>query len=77
MDNAAATNGAHGDNIGGISDRYIRWRELKEIVPICRSRVAELETLGKFPKRRKIGGFAVAWLESEIIEWMASREVVS
>ena len=59
--------------VAGIQDRYIRWRELKAIVPLCRSRIDVLERQGKFPKRRKIGGIAVAWLESEVKEWMQTR----
>ena len=64
------------DNVTGINDRYIRWRELKGIVPLCRTRIDILERQGKFPKRRKIGGIAVAWLESEVKEWMNTRDEV-
>lgn len=60
-----------------ISDRYMRWSEVKDIVPLSRSRIEVLEQQGKFPKRRKIGGSAVAWLESEIKHWMETREAVS
>ena len=60
-----------------INDRYIRWKELQHIVPICRTRISVLEKQGKFPKRRKIGGTAIAWLESEIKDWMETREAVS
>ena len=58
----------------GIGDRYIRWSEVKTIIPLSRSRVEVLEKQGKFPKRRRIGGAAVAWLESELRCWMASRD---
>lgn len=55
-------------------DRYIRWKDLQHIVPLSRDRVRVLEKEGKFPKRRKLGEHAAAWLESEIREWMSSRE---
>ena len=55
-------------------DRYIRWKELQHIVPLSRDRVRVLEKEGKFPKRRKLGSNSAAWLESEIREWMDSRE---
>ena len=34
-----------------------------------------LEKNGMFPKRRRLTGNAVAWIEEEILEWLESREV--
>jgi prophage regulatory protein len=28
---------------------------------------------GKFPKPVQLGGYAVAWMEDEIAEWIAAR----
>jgi prophage regulatory protein len=34
------------------------------------------EKNGQFPPRRKLGGRCVAWLKSEVLEWIASRPQV-
>jgi prophage regulatory protein len=47
------------EDISGLSP-VTQWREEKE---------------GRFPKRRQISPGRVGWLESEILEWMASRPV--
>lgn len=51
-------------------NRWIRDKELRQIVPLSRSHIATLEKQGKFPKRRKIGGNTVAWKLSEVLECM-------
>ncbi len=56
-----------------INDRFIRWKELKTIVPLSRDRIRVLENEGRFPKRRKLGTNSIAWLESEVLEWLNTR----
>ncbi len=34
------------------------------------------ESQGQFPKRVRLGANSVAWLESEVREWLASRQRV-
>jgi prophage regulatory protein len=42
---------------------------------MSRTTVWRLETEGKFPRRRRLTGNAVAWIEDEIMEWLDSREI--
>ena len=53
-----------------MNDRYIRKPEILKMVGVSYPTICRMEQSGRFPKRRKIGKRAVAWLESEIIEWM-------
>jgi prophage regulatory protein len=61
------------------SDRLIREGERKIITSISRCTAWRLERLGLFPKRRKLypHSHAVVWLQSEINEWVASRQPVN
>ena len=54
-------------------DRFLRIRQVQNLVPYSRSMIYLLESRGEFPRRRPLGGRAVAWLESEISEWIAAR----
>jgi prophage regulatory protein len=57
--------------------RFVRLREVKEMTGLGETRILELEKAGKFPRRVKISDRAVAWVESELIDWrerlLASR----
>ena len=52
----------------------IRRKTLLERVPFTDRHILNLEREGKFPKRRVLGARCVAWVESEIDAWIASRE---
>lgn len=54
-------------------DRLLRWPEVRRRVPYCQSAVRKMEAAGQFPRRVALGPRAVAWLESEIAEWIAQR----
>jgi len=58
-------------------DRMLRWPEVHALVRLGRTTVWEMERAGRFPRRRSLGGFMVAWVESEVQEWIASRPVVA
>jgi prophage regulatory protein len=53
--------------------KFIRFKELKMLVPLGRSTIWRMERDGRFPKRRRIGRCATAWLESEVLQWMRDR----
>jgi prophage regulatory protein len=55
--------------------KALRWQKIHELTGISRTTVWRLETDGKFPRRRRLTGNAVAWIEEEILEWLNSREV--
>ena len=47
--------------------------ELLQIVPFSRQHILRLEKRGRFPRRIRLGENRVAWLRSEIEEWIAAR----
>lgn len=60
-----------------MQDRYIRAAELIRMTGLSPSTIWRLEQEGEFPRRRKIGSSAIGWLESEIDDWLKTREPVS
>lgn len=53
--------------------RFVRLPEVKARTGLSETRIVELERAGKFPKRIKISDRAVAWVESEIEEWLEKK----
>lgn len=55
--------------------RSIRTPETEAKVGLCERQLRDLEAQGLFPKRFRLNpnGRAVAWLESEVDEWIAAR----
>ena len=57
----------------GPNMRYIRFKELKTLVPLGRTTIWRMEREGRFPRSRRIGKCAKARLEAEVIMWMQER----
>ena len=53
--------------------KFLRLPEVLSRTGYRRSNIYLLMSLGRFPKSIPLGGRAVAWLESEVDEWMESR----
>jgi prophage regulatory protein len=53
--------------------RLITKAELRRIVPYTPQHILRLEKQGVFPRRVRLGANRVAWLLSEIEEWIAAR----
>lgn len=53
--------------------RLITRSELLAIVPYTPQHILRLEKRGLFPRRIQVGPNRVAWLLSEIEEWVAAR----
>jgi prophage regulatory protein len=53
--------------------KFLRLTEVRNRVPYSRSTIYQLIAQGKFPKPINLGARAVAWLESDIDEWIAAR----
>jgi prophage regulatory protein len=53
--------------------RLIRLPEVQHRVGLGRSTIYRWMSEGKFPKPVQLGGYAVAWMEDEIAEWIAAR----
>lgn len=56
-----------------MPDRFIREPEVRRTTGLSRSTRWRLERDGRFPMRRKISPNAVAWLESEVQDWLRTR----
>lgn len=55
-----------------MTDRYVRWPEVKARCGLSRSTVDKRIALGTFPPKHALGGNCMAWLESELSAWMAA-----
>lgn len=53
--------------------RFIRLPEVLYTTGLSRSTVYEMMTRRQFPVQISLGGKTVAWLESEVENWMAER----
>ena len=53
--------------------RYIRFRDLRQRVPLSRTTIWRMMREDRFPQSRRIGKVAKAWLENEIEDWIKNR----
>jgi prophage regulatory protein len=55
-------------------DCFIREKALLKLLGNPgRTTVWRWEKAGQFPRRRKLGGRSVGWLNSEVMEWIVTR----
>ena len=52
---------------------FLRLPEILRRVPYSEAHIRRLETAGKFPRRVHLGANRVAWVETEIDDWLASK----
>jgi predicted DNA-binding transcriptional regulator AlpA len=59
----------------------IRLKRVRELVPLCESQIYKLIARGDFPKPFQLVpgrcSRAIAWWESDIIEWLEQRATTS
>ncbi|ARC36610.1 AlpA family transcriptional regulator [Paracoccus yeei] len=60
-----------------MADKHLRRPAVEEITGLSRTTIYKLMNAGQFPRPVKITGKAVAWPESAITEWLASRPVAA
>ena len=53
--------------------KFIVLPQVQEIVPYSASHIWRLERSGEFPKRIRLGGNRVAWLQSEVESWIEGK----
>lgn len=58
-------------------ERFLSMREVVTLTTYSRPSIYRLEAAGKFPKRLKIGDNKIAWRESDVLAWFASRKVAA
>ncbi len=53
--------------------RFLRLKEVMALTGLGRSSIYKFMEENTFPKSVSLGGRAVAWVESEIEDWMSER----
>ncbi|PSV24152.1 AlpA family transcriptional regulator [Photobacterium kishitanii] len=53
--------------------RFIRLKEVMHVTGLGRSSIYNYMAEGRFPKTVSLGGRAVAWVESEVGQWIEER----
>src|SRR5688572_4661720 len=56
-----------------VPQRLLGWRAVHRAVGFTQSHVYNLEAAVFFPRRLKLTGQRIAWLENEILAWMQAR----
>ena len=56
--------------------RIYRRPHVEHVTGLSRSTIYAKVAAGSFPKPVKLGARAVGWRESDILEWLASRQTV-
>lgn len=56
-----------------MAERHLRRAAVESITGLARSTIYDLMAKGLFPRPVRLTGKAVAWPESKITEWLASR----
>lgn len=51
----------------------LRRKAVEQLTGLSRSRIYDLMEAGKFPRPARIGSMSVAWVETEVREWIADR----
>ena len=60
-----------------VAEKHLRRPVVQEITGLSRSAIYALMARGEFPKPVRLTGKAVAWPESAIAAWLASRQPVA
>jgi prophage regulatory protein len=55
--------------------RLLRIRQVMQATGLSRMTIYRLELAGKFPQRRLLSENSVAWLDTEIEQWVDSRPI--
>lgn len=56
-----------------MADKHLRRAAVESLTGLARSTLYDLMAKGHFPRPVKLTGKAVAWPESQIVEWLAQR----
>ncbi len=61
------------NDIGGRPMRFLKLKEVMEKTALSRSAIYRKMEEGEFPEKVSLGDRAVAWVESEVDDWMEER----
>jgi len=57
-----------------MADKHLRRAAVEDLTGLARSTIYDLMAKGQFPRPVRLTGKAVAWPESAIADWLASRK---
>ena len=60
-----------------FSERLLRCEEVVAMVGLSRPTLWRMQNRREFPRRLQVGANSVRWRESEILEWIESRQRVN
>ena len=60
-----------------VRERLLRRKEVEGLVGLSRSSIYYLMAKGEFPRPVRLAQRAVAWSESAVLEWIASRSMAT
>lgn len=58
-----------------MTDRFLRVGEVLRCVPVSKPTLYRWVAVGTFPAPRLLGAHSVGWRQSEILDWIESREI--
>ncbi|MDA8767577.1 AlpA family phage regulatory protein [Planktomarina temperata] len=56
-----------------VKPDFMLSNEVVARVPYSRAHLYRLEDQGEFPKRKRIGANRIAWIRTEVEQWLAER----
>ena len=54
-------------------EKFLMLSQVRDIVPYSASHIWRLERSGQFPRRVRLGGNRLAWLQSEVNSWVDGK----
>ena len=60
-----------------MSIKMLRLKQVMEVTGLSRTTIYDLTKTGKFPKPIHLGAKAVAWVDSELQDWLQARIAAS
>jgi prophage regulatory protein len=58
----------------GNEQRLLPWPHVKQLIPLSRTTIWRRIRDGRFPRPLQISPGRVAWVEAEILTWIAQRQ---
>lgn len=60
-----------------MADKHLRRPAVQDLTGLSRSTIYDLMKKGAFPRPVRLTRKAVAWPESAVVEWLASRTTIN
>ena len=60
-----------------VAEKHLRRQAVEDLTGLSRSTIYRLMSIGEFPRPVRLTEKAVAWPESVIAKWLASRHTIA